>query len=87
MLEEEVFAYAEKLFDDVNAIRHYVDDEYVQYSENNLEQTYEPVTEIEHLINLNDEKLRINTIKPEHISRITKEFSDILKLTPIQKQE
>jgi len=87
MQEEEVFAYAEKLFDDVNAIRHYVDTEGVQYPENNLEQTYEPVTELEHLINLNDEKLRINTIRPEHIRQITKEFSDILKITPNQKQE
>jgi hypothetical protein len=86
MRETEVYAYAEKLYDDINGIHHYEDEEFKVYENNNAEQTLEPITNLEWEIYKNDKKLRINTIKPEHINLVFKELRDRLKLVPVQIQ-
>jgi len=86
MLDSEVHAYTEKLYDDINGIHHWEDQEYNRYESNNAEETLEPITNIEYQMWLNDAKLRINTIRPNHIKRIIKELKDNLKLLPIQVQ-
>jgi hypothetical protein len=56
------------------------------YENNNAEETLEPITNLEWEMYQNDKKLRINTIKPEHISLVFKELRDRLKLLPVQAQ-
>ena len=47
MRESEVEAYANKLYDNVNDIHHWEDVEYNEYTENNVDETLTPVTNIE----------------------------------------
>ena len=59
MRETEVEAYAEILYDDINAVHHYEDANYVQYDEQNGEGTLVPVTNLEWEIYVNDKKRQI----------------------------
>ena len=86
MLDNEVYAYTEKAYDDINGIHHYQDDQYSVYETNNAEQTLEPITNIEYEMYQNDLKLRINTIKPNKIKKVVKEMRSRLKMLPIQQQ-
>lgn len=86
MLDNEVYAYTEKKYDDINGVHHYQDDNYNVYESNNPESTLEPITNIEYEMYVNDTKLRINTIKPKNIKRVAKEMRDRLKLLPNQQQ-
>jgi hypothetical protein len=86
MSDNEVYAYTEKKYDDINGIHHFQDAEYNVYENNNAESTLEPITNIEYEMYQNDLKLRINTIKPKNIKRVVKEMRDRLKLLPTQQQ-
>jgi|LWDU01.1.fsa_nt_gi hypothetical protein len=86
MLETEVFEYAKKVYDDINGIHHYEDSELNKHSENNAEETFEPITNLEWELYLNDQKLQIHTVKPKYIQQINKEMKDRMKLVKPQKQ-
>jgi len=87
MLESEVYVYAEKIYDDINDIHHWEDEDYNMFDSNNAEETLEPITNIEWEIYKNDKKLRINTIKPKHIERLAREFQSLTKTVKQQYQE
>ena len=74
MRESEVEAYANKLYDNVNDIHHWEDVEYNEYTENNVDETLTPVTNIEWEIYKNDKKRRISIINPNEIHKIEKEM-------------
>lgn len=87
MRETEVFAYSEKLYDDINAVHHYEDANYVQYDEQNAEATLVPVTNLEWEVHLNDKKRQIMLLKATHIPKIADEFAKWMKDTKQQYQE
>ena len=87
MRETEVQAYSEKVYDDINAIHHYEDANYVQYDEQNGEGTLVPVTNLEWEIYVNDKKRQIMLLKPTHIPKIADEFAKWMKDTKQQFQE
>jgi len=83
MRESEVEAYANKLYDNVNDIHHWEDVEYNEYTENNVDETLTPVTNIEWEIYKNDKKRRISLIRVEDIPRVEEE----LKMYVDQRQK
>jgi len=87
MRETEVYAYSEKLYDDINAVHHYEDANYVQYDEQNAEATLVPVTNLEWEVHLNDKKRQIMLLKATHIPKIADEFAKWMKDTKQQYQE
>ncbi len=74
MRETEVYAYCEKVYDNINDIHHWEDTNFVVYQNNNAEETLVPITNIEHFIHENDKKRRISLIKFKDIGRIEKEL-------------
>jgi len=83
MRESEVEAYANKLYDNVNDIHHWEDVEYNEYTENNVDETLKPVTNIEWEIYKNDKKRRISLIRAGDIPRVEEE----LKMYVDQRQK
>ena len=87
MKETEVYAYAEKIYDDIDEIHHYEDAEYVQYPEQSVEVDRVPVTNLEWELHLNDKLRHIMLLKAEHIPKIAEEFMKWMKNTKQQVQE
>jgi len=87
MLETEVYAYAEKLYDNINDIHHWEDNEYNQFDEDSPENDRVPITNIEWEIHKNELKRSVRIVKMEYISKIEKEFKMHMKKIPKQKQE
>ncbi len=58
----------------MNIIHHWEDDEFVRFEENNVEQTYEPITNLEWETHLNDTKRRISVIHPDFVRQIEAEL-------------
>lgn len=85
--ETEVYAYAEKLYDDISGIHHYEDAEFVQYEEQDAESTRIPVTNLEWEIHLNDEMRNIMLLKSSYVPKIADEFMKWMKNTKPQVQE
>jgi len=89
MSDEEVYNYAELLYgaDGMNGHRHYEDEDFKRYDNQNPEETLMPVTQLEWLIYLNDKKRRVNVINPKYLSQIEKIFKDKTKAMKPQIQE
>ena len=87
MREPEVYAYAEKLYDDIDAIHHYEDTEFVQYTEQSFENDRVPVTNLDWMLYLNDKMRHIMLLKSTHVPEVAEEFMKWMRNTTQQYQE
>jgi hypothetical protein len=87
MREPEVYAYANKIYDDLDEIHHYEDAEFIQYPTNNIEEDRVPVTNIEWELHLNDKLRHIMLIKASYVPKIVDEFAKWMRNTKQQHQE
>mgnify|MGYP001265584511 CR=1 FL=1 len=87
MRETEVYAYAEKIYDDIDEIHHYEDTEYVQYPEQSVEADRVPVTNLEWELHLNDKLRHIMLLKASHVPEVADEFTKWMRNTKQQYQE
>ena len=87
MRDPEVYAYAEKTYDDIDVIHHWEDTEFTQYAENSIEEDRVPVTNIEWELHLNDKLRHIMLLKPSYVPKIADEFADWMRNTKQQIQE
>ena len=85
--ETEVYAYANKIYDDITDVHHYEDSEYVQYPIQSVEEDRVPVTNLEWEIYLNDKLRHIMLLKSTHVSTVAEEFTKWMKDTKQQYQE
>jgi hypothetical protein len=82
MSEREVYAYSEKVYDNINDIHHWEDTEYNIYEYDNAEATRVPITNIEWEIYKNDTKRRVSLVRPEDLFKIEKELKKLIKEIP-----
>jgi len=87
MTDEEVIRYCESLYDDINSIHHYEDEDFVYYNENNPEGTLLPVTNMEWHLHLNDKKRRVNIIQKKYLNQVVAELNVVRKAIIPQAQE
>jgi len=85
--ETEVYAYANKIYDDQDEIHHYEDAGFIQYPTNNVEEDRVPVTNIEWELHLNDKMRHIMLLKSSYVPKIADEFAKWMKNTKQQYQE
>lgn len=89
MTDSEVMQYALKIHgeDGINDIHHWLDSDGLAYPEDSPENDRVPVTHIEHMMEMNEDKREIMLVRKDFVTKIEKEFKEIMKKAKPQVQE
>jgi hypothetical protein len=87
MRETEVYAYAEKLYGNIDAVHHYEDTEFAHFETDSLAGDRMPISNLDWEIYQNDQKRHIMLLKPTIVPKVVEEFAKWMRNTKQQYQE